>query len=97
MARKKLIRESKQRTPNLRILIITEGEKTEPNYFNGLKRYYRIKTAKIVITGKCPSDPNLIVNEAQKMYKKSYNERNEYDYIYCVFDKDNPEKYNAAM
>ena len=56
------------------ILIICEGEKTEPNYFSG----FRLKNVKVKGTG---YNTVSLVNFALKF-------KEEYDEVWCVFDQD---------
>jgi len=45
-------REIARRDPYERILIVCEGEKTEPNYFRWLRDRFRLNSANIVIADK---------------------------------------------
>ena len=44
----RLQRQNAKRKPYDKVLIVCEGEKTEPNYFNELKDHYEINTAKVI-------------------------------------------------
>jgi hypothetical protein len=72
-----------------RILIICEGEKTEPAYFDG----FRVPSVKIEIVG-LGKDPLTLVEQA-------INRRGEgrYDQVWCVFDRDDvpAERFNRAI
>lgn len=69
-----------------KILLVCEGEKSEPNYFNWLKSNWRVN-AEIEIIGKC-GDPLCVVQRA--IYEKvKTNFFNKYDYIWAIFDRDN--------
>jgi len=72
-----------------RFLIVCEGEKTEPNYFNK----FRTNRTVIVVKGLGCNTVSL-VNEAIEFMSKS-----EYDQVWCVFDRDifPPENINAAF
>jgi len=65
------------------VLIVCEGEKTEPNYFEGLKRDYRLSSANVAILAAPRSDPLLIVDFAEKKAKSG-----DFDRVCCVFDLD---------
>jgi RloB-like protein len=71
--RKLDLREVKQR-----FLIVCEGEKTEPYYFKG----FRVPKVVIEIKG-AAGDPTRLVNSAKKLA-----DEDEYDQIWCVFDRD---------
>lgn len=73
------------------VLIVCEGEKTEPNYFNELRNALKLNTANIVITGDTGgSSPMDVVNYGFAHYL-------EYDQTFCVFDKDRHTNYQAAL
>jgi hypothetical protein len=42
-------RQPGNRTPSQAILIVCEGEKTEPNYFNALRSYIKLTTVQVEI------------------------------------------------
>lgn len=73
-----------------KMLIVCEGAKTEPAYFNSFR------VAKQVCDIQGIGDNTLsLVKHARDMYNKS----NEYNEVWCVFDKDSfPERnVNAAL
>jgi hypothetical protein len=84
--RKVNTREVKQR-----FLIVCEGTKTEPNYF----RSFRVPKDVVEIVG-VAEDPSRLVNSAKKRA-----EEDEYDQIWCVFDRDpgawTAENFNNAL
>ncbi|HHT7890044.1 RloB family protein [Pasteurella multocida] len=80
-----------------RVLIICEGEKTEPYYFRGLRSAYKLDSTNINITGDCDSSPMNIVEKAIEMYRISEKEGNCFDRVYCVFDKDSHCDYSSAI
>lgn len=98
MARKKHLREQKpdykrsinQYSPRLRILIVCEGEKTEVNYFRG----FPIKPEMVVDVQGIGSNTIRLVREAIRL-----KEHNNYDHVWCVFDKDEfpIENFNLAL
>ena len=93
-----LARRKAKRAPYPRVLIVCEGEKTEPNYFEELKDYYGLNSANIEICGpECGSDPLSIVGYAQRKYREAIKECNPFDRVYCVFDKDTHAGYAEAI
>ena len=86
-----------KREPYDRVLIVCEGEKTEPYYFNYLKNKYKLSTANIEITGESSSSPNRVVEYAKDLVKEAIKNKNPFDKVFCVFDKDKHEKYNDAI
>jgi hypothetical protein len=71
------------------ILIVCEGENTEPSYFN----QFRITSAKVKSVGVGYNTISL-VNRALELAKQK-----NYDQVWCVFDKDdyNDNDFNAAI
>ena len=80
-----------------RILIVSEGEKTEPLYFANLIEYYRLNTTDIKVTGARNSCPQIVVDHAIELYEKSKESNNEYDKVFCVIDKDSHAHYSNAL
>lgn len=72
------------RQPTPVILIVCEGEKTEPNYFGGFPVPKQIRE----IHG-LGMDPLCLVQEARKL-QQQYKRQNGFDYgqVWCVFDRD---------
>ena len=64
-----LQRRAARRAPYAKILIVCEGEKTEPNYFNGVKDHYGLNSANIEICGECGADPLSIFKYAKQRYR----------------------------
>ncbi len=76
------------------MLIVCEGAKTEPHYFEELRDALCLSTANIEIVGEeSGSAPINVVDVAIKKYK----ENPDYDRVYCVFDKDTHESYQKAL
>ncbi len=78
-----------------RILIVCEGEKTEPNYF----KKFPIKRGRVELkiegTGyNCVS----LVEEAIRLKEEAMREKRLYNQIWCVFDKDDfsDDQFNKA-
>ena len=74
------------------ILIVCEGEKTEPNYFTELKKALRLSNANVRICGR-GSDPLSVVDFAIETFRQEQ----EFDRVYCVFDRDRHTRYNEAL
>jgi hypothetical protein len=88
---------NRQRESYDKVLIVCEGLKTEPNYFNEIKAYYEISSLNIVIDGDCGSSPELVVNHAKKLAKKEDKLGSPFDKVFCVIDKDNHPGYEKAL
>lgn len=95
---KDLERRRAQRKRYDKVLIVCEGSKTEPLYFEELKDYYELDTANIKISGDCGSAPLSVVEHGEDLYQEEINNCNEpFDKVYCVFDKDAHHTYNQAL
>lgn len=94
---KDLQRKKSRRSSYDKILIVCEGEKTEPNYFTDLVCYYKINTANVEIDGSCGSSPKSILKRAEDLAKNEYKKGDGFDRIYCVFDKDSHETYDETV
>ncbi|MDD9874841.1 MAG: RloB family protein, partial [Gammaproteobacteria bacterium] len=64
------MRRQPERATFPKILIVCEGEKTEPNYFNGLRDELKLSNARVEITGKGASNPMGVVSFAEKRHKE---------------------------
>lgn len=92
-----LARKKAKRSSYEKVLIVCEGEKTEPNYFNELKDYYQLNTANIEVDGSCGSDPWSVYKHAKECFHKAKKVNDPYDKIYCVFDKDKHTTYSQTL
>jgi hypothetical protein len=73
------------------ILIVCEGE-TEVNYFNALKREYRLSPLMVLLSESGSAPINVVE------YAISYAENHEaIDKVYCVFDRDQHSTYEQAI
>ena len=84
--RRKLERKVGKRDALDLILIACEGNKTEPNYFDGLKTSHKLSSAnvKAVPSGDGPQ-PGKVVGFA---YNYCQNVNTRWDKVCCVFDED---------
>ena len=76
------------------ILIVCEGEKTEPNYFKSLRERFKSKTIKIEIDEKSDSTPISVIKYA---INKAEQNPESYDIIYCVIDRDRHNDFAKAL
>ena len=101
MARRKprqrgqLQRKGPKREPYDRVLIVCEGSKTEPSYFQALKDQYRLSTANVEVYAN-GLDPSSLVNKAKSLRDDEKRRGDRYDAVYCVFDRDEHAHFNAA-
>lgn len=88
-----LSRRKAKRSPYAKVLIVCEGEKTEPHYFTGVQEFYELNTANVEITGEAGSSPKNIWSYARQRYREAKDAGDEFDKVFCVFDKDNHDGY----
>ena len=79
-----------------RILIVCEGEKTEPHYFRGIRDVCGLNRNRVEIAG-IGANPTSIVKFAEKKYKESKKDSDPFDKVFCVFDKDSHADYHRAL
>ncbi len=87
------------RQPRQCILIVCEGKKTEPNYFQSLRKRLRLMPVEVeIIPGdKSGSAPISVVNHAlmlkerrERDVRKERTNKLKFDEVWCVFDQENP-------
>jgi hypothetical protein len=80
--------------PKKAFLIVCEGGKTEPNYFNG----FPCSTVKVHIYG-IGANTGSVVQEAIRQREMAAKYRYEFDEIWCVFDRDSfpSNNFNRAL
>jgi hypothetical protein len=99
---KQLERKQGRRASYDRILIVSEGSKTEPNYFREIRAVYRLHTANVEVR---PSElgtaPIQVVQYAQALFENGDRHKNiqrrAYEKVYAVFDRDDHDSYNDAL
>lgn len=90
-------RKEESRKPYDRVLIVCEGSKTEPIYFEEMRLLLELDTTNITIDGKCGSSPINVVNHAYSEYIRDSSSGDHYNRVYCVFDKDTHSTYDEAI
>ena len=85
-----------------RILIVSEGSKTEPNYFREIRIAYRLPPANVVAEPSQPgSAPIQVVQYAKALFEKGDGHRNiqarAFEHVYAVFDRDDHLSYDRAL
>lgn len=100
--RKQLERKLGRRASYDRILIVSEGSRTEPNYFGDIRSAYRLHTANVVVQ---PSDlgtePIQVVQYAKALFENGDLRRQiqprAFEQVYAVFDRDDHRTYFDAL
>jgi hypothetical protein len=98
----KLQRKQGNRPSYDRILIVSEGTKTEPNYFREIRQDFRIPTINVQIQpSDWGTDPLNIVKYAEHLFSNGDTHRRitkkSFERIYVVFDRDDHTTYHAAL
>lgn len=77
-----------------RFLLICGGEQTEPNYFKAFRTPTVVVTVQAI--GKSPTE---VVEGARKKVREEQRQGEEYDQVWCVFDRDEfpGGDFNAAI
>lgn len=80
------------------VLIVCEGAKTEPGYFKGLRKVWRLLPASIVVCGdECGSAPISVVDYAIERQERGHPEGQlRFDQVWCVIDGDSHESLANA-
>lgn len=76
-------------------LIVCEGKKTEPNYFNGFK----VSTSTVKVFGAGDNTDHLVEEVENIIRVIEKNDDIKFDEIWCVFDRDSfpPQNFNRAI
>jgi hypothetical protein len=85
-----------------RILIVSEGSKTEPNYFSEIRAAYRLHTANVEVR---PSElgtaPIQVVQYARELFEQGDRHKNiqprAFEQVYAVIDRDDHDSYFDAL
>ena len=97
-----LQRKKANRTTHDRILIVSEGSKTEPLYFGEIRQHFRLQTATVQVR---PSgfgtQPLQVVEYAEQLFLKGDVSKDiaprAFEQVYAVFDRDDHATYHAAL
>ncbi len=91
---KKLARSAGTKPPYDRILIVCEGSKTEPLYFDDIRKLNRIPTAHVtVLPSELGTEPRQVVDHSLAVFLES----RAYERVYAVFDRDDHRTYVDAL
>ena len=78
------------------VLIVCEGEKTEPYYFKNLMSIEKLSSVNISVIPSNGSDPVSVVDTAIKE-RKNQEKYLPFNAIYCVIDRDKHPNFNQAI
>lgn len=87
-------RQAPTRAPYDVILIVCEGEKTEPEYLKGLRKAFDLNPANVKIVSAAGNDPVSVVRQAIRALRDA---AGEFDCVFCVFDRNGHANYQEAL
>ncbi len=79
-----------------RVLIVCEGTKTEPNYFNAVIAKLKLTSTDIDLIHSTHTTPMPIAKYTEDKIEKARKDNNPYDHVFCVVDRDEHIKFNEA-
>ena len=99
---KQLARKSGRREGYDRILIVSEGRKTEPLYLNEIRTKYRLSTTNVQVQhSQYGTSPLQVVEYAEHLLKNGdenkYIEPHAFEQVFVVFDRDDHITYHQAL
>ncbi len=77
------------------VLIVCEGEKTEPYYLKALREHFGLAQANVKIDPRSDSSPTSVVRYAKTLIKES--SASPYDHVDCVIDRDQHADFQKAV
>lgn len=99
--RKQLARKESRRAPYDRILIVSEGSKTEPFYFSEIRTAYRLQTTNVTVLPSVGTAPVQVVQYAHDLFASGDRHKGiqprAFERIYAVFDRDDHDSYFDAL
>ena len=95
--RKQLERKLNRRASYDRILIVSEGSKTEPNYFREIRAANRLHTANVEVQpSEMGTSPIQVVKYARELFENGDRHKHiqprAFEQVYTVFDRDDPHR-----
>lgn len=99
--RRKATKEA-QRASYARILIVTEGSKTEPLYLEEIRAAHQLHSANVAVQpGQLGTAPIQVLRYAQRLFEEGDLHKGirpkSFDQIYAVFDRDEHDSYFEAL
>lgn len=85
-----------------RILIVTEGSKTEPLYLEEIRTAHQLHSANVEVQpGQLGTAPIQVVRYARKLFERGDLHKGirpkSFDQVYAVFDRDDHDSYSDAL
>ena len=97
-----LARKKGRRASYDRILIVTEGSKTEPLYFDEIRQHFKLHTANVQVQhGVWGTQPIQVVEYAEQLFLRGEAGKRiagrAFEQVYAVFDRDDHPTYHDAL
>lgn len=97
-----LERKAGKRASYDRILIVSEGSKTEPFYLNEIRANYRLSTTNVQVQhSQFGTSPLKVVEYAEHLFVNGDEAKNiqprAFEQVYVVFDRDDHDSYHNAL
>lgn len=94
-----LERQSRDRAKGPRFLIVCEGKKTEPYYFEEFCEVHQLRTSRVRIApGDEGSSPDCVVAYAETLFDEDAQlGPDRYDQVFCVIDRDTHPTFKPAI
>lgn len=92
-----LERKKRDRSRSSRYLIVCEGTMTEPHYFRELLNDLKILPQSVRISPNRGTSPDRIVEHALNVYNEDASSGDSFDKVFCVFDRDTHETFDAVV
>ena len=99
---KQLARKAGKRASYDRILIVSEGSKTEPLYLGEIRKEHRLQTTNVQVQySQFGTSPMKVVEYAEHLFVNGDEEKSirprAFEQIYAVFDRDDHDSYHNAL
>lgn len=100
--KRQLERKRTSRASYDRILIVSEGSKTEPNYFKEIRSAYRLQTANIEVrASELGTAPFQVVEYAKALFENGDPhkriQKRAFEHVFTIFDRDDHDSYSQAL
>lgn len=100
--KRRLARKLNQRASYDRILIVSEGSKTEPLYFKEIRAAYRLHTANVEVhPSAIGTSPIQVVEYAKDLFVNGDThkriQKRAFEQVYAVFDRDDHQTFHDAL
>lgn len=100
--KRQLERKLNRRASYDRILIVSEGSKTEPLYFREIRSAFKLQTANVQVhPSALGTSPLQVVNYAKDLFEKGDThkriQKRAFEQVYAVFDRDDHATFHDAL